>query len=163
MSIAVTFILLAVVTVALFLIIPASVFVAILRLMVPLLIGIMGLALSLLGRPLVGVMTMVGAVILWRALSRQMVRRSKQQQITSRTVRSAAFEMEYSHSGEIANGIVLAGRFEGRVLDDMSRADLLRLRDEIETDSSSVELLDAYLDSRFPRWREDTHLDGGAA
>jgi len=145
-----------------FVIVPARVSAGIVRIIIPGILGTLGLLLFALGRPFVGVLTFFGAALVWRALSRRNANHVQQEQISSRTVRSAAFEMEYSHSGDISNGVVLAGRFEGRVLDDMSRADLLRMREEIDADVQSLELLDAYLDGRFPTWREDTHFDGGA-
>ncbi len=78
------------------------------------------------------------------------------------SVRTAALEMELDHETGGMDGIVLAGRFEGRELRDLDRADLLDLRTDIRDDGDSMALLDAYLDRRFAGWREDTEADTGA-
>ncbi len=78
------------------------------------------------------------------------------------SVRTAALEMELDHETGGMDGIVLAGRFEGRELRDLDRADLLELRTDVRDDGDSMALLDAYLDRRFAGWREDTETDAGA-
>lgn len=78
------------------------------------------------------------------------------------SVRSAALEMELDHDTGAMNGLVLVGRFEGQVLDEMEEADLLALREEVEADAESLALLDAYLDRRFPGRAEAGEGDVGA-
>ena len=79
------------------------------------------------------------------------------------SVRSAALEMELDHATGDMNGEVLVGRFEGLTLDEMDENDLMALRSEIEeADEQSLALLDAYLDRRFPAWREAGQSDAGA-
>ena len=78
------------------------------------------------------------------------------------SVRSAALEMELDHATGAMNGVVLVGRFEGETLDEMPEGDLIALRREIGGDEESLALLDAYLDRRFPRWREAGEADAGA-
>ena len=78
------------------------------------------------------------------------------------SVRSAALEMELDHATGAMNGVVLVGRFEGLTLDEMPEPDLLALRGEVAGDGESLALLDAYLDRRFPRWREAGQADAGA-
>lgn len=76
-------------------------------------------------------------------------------------VRSAALEMQLDHdTGDIA-GRILVGNFEGQELDDLDESDLQIFATEIVNDEESVALLEAYLDRRFPGWRED--LDGDDA
>ena len=75
------------------------------------------------------------------------------------TVRSAALEVEVDKSTGIIGGRVLAGRFEGRSLVRLSLDELAALRREISLDGESQALLDAYLDRREPRWRENVKFD----
>jgi hypothetical protein len=57
-------------------------------------------------------------------------------------------------SGDV-NGAVKTGRFAGRDLGSLERADLLDLlADAQRVDTQSSSLLEAYLDRRFPDWRE---------
>lgn len=57
-------------------------------------------------------------------------------------------------SGDV-NGAVKTGRFAGRDLGSLERADLLDLLSEAQrVDTQSTSLLEAYLDRRFPDWRE---------
>ncbi len=79
------------------------------------------------------------------------------------SVRSTALEMELDHDTGAMNGIVLVGTYEGRELESMSRAELLKLRDEVIDDGDSLALLDAYLDRGFAGWRENADADLGAA
>jgi hypothetical protein len=76
-------------------------------------------------------------------------------------VRTAALEMELDHdSGELA-GSVLAGSFEGRRLDELDLPDLLDLAKELSADEESLRLLETYLDSRFPIWRDHMETEPG--
>lgn len=83
-------------------------------------------------------------------------------------VRSQFIEIVMNDSRGIVGGRVIAGTFAGRVLARMSITDLAILRREISRDGNSLAVLDAYLDSRQPGWREDLKFDpragaGGAA
>ena len=72
---------------------------------------------------------------------------------TSR-MRSATFEMEYDHATQNLRGRVLAGEFEGRQLDELSRTHCLALHaSALYHDGAGARLLEAYLDRRFPGWR----------
>lgn len=73
----------------------------------------------------------------------------------SSTVRSAALEMELDHDSGEMNGRVLTGRFEGALLSQLGLENLLDMASEISSDADSLGLLEAYLDRRFPSWRED--------
>lgn len=76
-------------------------------------------------------------------------------------VRSAMIEMELDHDTGAMRGTVLAGPQSGRDLDGLSRDEIAPvLRDCLEGDPDGVRLLEAYLDRRFPGWRE--HADGDA-
>ena len=76
---------------------------------------------------------------------------------TSR-VRSALIEMELDHDTGEMDGTVLAGFFAGRRLSSFDEAGLQQLLAECRAgDPDSVRLLDAYLDRRFPHWRDRPH------
>ena len=78
-------------------------------------------------------------------------------------VRSAMIEMELDHDTGALGGTVLAGSFAGRALNDLSEEALRRLYAECaQADVDGVRLLEAYLDRRFPRWREDAQGDAHA-
>jgi hypothetical protein len=127
-----------------------------LRLVLPLLLGAAGLILTFAGRAGIG-MTLISAAAGWFSL----VRRSAMTRTPNRrsTVRTAALEMELDHDSGQMNGVVLAGRFEGKVLSDLDLPDLLELYGQSGLDADSVRLLETYLDGRFPSWREDKEAD----
>nr|WP_321456704.1 DnaJ domain-containing protein [uncultured Cohaesibacter sp.] len=70
------------------------------------------------------------------------------------TVRTAALEMTLDHDTGIIIGRVLAGSYEGCELDNLPETDLSRLWHEVAGDKESRDLLETYLDSRHPDWRE---------
>lgn len=69
-------------------------------------------------------------------------------------VKTSMLVMRLDHdSGEI-EGDVLAGKYEGRSLDDLSLENLRELRLEcLHAGDQSAALLDAFLDRRYPGWR----------
>jgi DnaJ domain len=76
---------------------------------------------------------------------------------TSR-VRSALIEMELDHDTGEMNGAVLAGVFAGRRLNSFDEAGLQQLLAECRAgDPDGVRLLEAYLERRFPHWRDKAH------
>ena len=77
-------------------------------------------------------------------------------------VRSAMIEMELDHDTGDMNGAVLVGPYAGRALNDLAEDALRALYAECRrSDPDGARLLEAYLDRRFPRWREnaETHDD----
>ena len=68
--------------------------------------------------------------------------------------------MTLDHDSGEMDGIVLAGRFEGSTLSQMSLEDLLRLTEDFGSDEESLRLLESYLDRAHPGWRED--IDEGS-
>ncbi len=76
-------------------------------------------------------------------------------------VRTAALEMELDHDSGGLEGQVLAGRFEGRHLSDLSLDDLLDVYRELASDGESRQLLEAYLDGKFALWRQNAQADVG--
>ena len=76
-------------------------------------------------------------------------------------VRTAALEMELDHESGALEGLVLAGRNEGKMLGAMGESELIALYRELGGDSESRQLLEAYLDSRFPVWRQNAKANNG--
>jgi DnaJ-domain-containing protein 1 len=63
--------------------------------------------------------------------------------------------MALDHDSGEMEGMVLKGKFEGRMLSSLSDADLKTLLDELHgTDQQAEALMEAYFDWRVPNWRE---------
>ena len=78
-------------------------------------------------------------------------------------VKTAFFDMELDHASGEMDGFVCAGAFDGARLSDLEQSDLKALYNEISghtsIDGDSLSLLETYLDSVLPSWREDFHVD----
>lgn len=124
----------------------------------PVALGLAGVAALVFGRASIGGMLISGAIawLSWTQRGRA-VRKSPGKRSS---VRTAALEMELDHDSGKLEGVVLAGAYESRVLGELERADLMKLYRELAGDAESRQLLEAYLDGRFPVWREDTQADG---
>lgn len=133
---------------------------AILRYLVPGLMGLAGVALALVGRISLGVPLMFFAVTILGRI--RATARAKRSAGGRSHVRSAALEMELDLDTGDMNGVVLAGSMEGAELAALDRDALLRLRGELECDAESLGLLEAYLDRRMPDWRAGADPDRGA-
>ena len=132
-----------------------------LRLVAPMVLGVAGAGLLLLGRAALGGMLLSGALA-WYTSGR--VRRGGRRKAQGQrsTVRTAALEMTLDHDTGGLEGFVLAGRFEGSQLGAMTEDDLLVLRTELAGDGESLQLLETYLDGRSAGWRERVDADIGA-
>ncbi len=99
----------------------------------------------------------LGVFALWcmgRGLSLASFRSGASQRTGKSRMRSAMIEMEIDHSTHAVTGSVLAGKYEGQGLDDLSRADCLQLHSDcLHQDAGGARLLEAYLDRRFAGWR----------
>lgn len=63
--------------------------------------------------------------------------------------------MRLEHETGLMEGDVLRGRFKGRRLGDLSKAELGALLDECRVgDTESARLVETYLDKSYPDWRE---------
>ncbi|MBU0582781.1 MAG: DnaJ domain-containing protein [Alphaproteobacteria bacterium] len=130
-----------------------------LRIAGPTILGVVGIGLLLFGRAAVGGM-LLSLAAAWYGAGRR--RRSQNKARNQRsTVRTAALEMELDHDTGSLEGIVLAGSHESRTLGTMSLDELKQLYGELSGDSESRQLLETYLDGRFPAWREHAETDGG--
>lgn len=130
-----------------------------LRIAGPVVMGLVGLGLVLIGRVGIGGMLLSGAVA-WFTSSKARGLFTPSPGKRS-TVRTAALEMELDHDSGALSGVVLAGHFEGRKLGEMSQAELIELGRELSSDSESLQLLETYLDGRFPLWRDDADARPG--
>lgn len=103
----------------------------------------------------------IAAAVLWLGFGRNRRRGWPGQRYS--TVRTAALEMRLDHRSGQLEGLVLAGLSEGRILGSMELQELVGLHREVAGDPDSRRLLEAYLDSRFPVWRQHTqpHIGEG--
>jgi hypothetical protein len=111
---------------------------------------------AIIGRPVLGaVAACVAALLIWRANRSLNGQMSK----TPATMRSPWLEVqiERGHSG--LDGVILAGKGEGRRLSSLDDAELLALYVALKDDQESRELLEAYLDSHAPAWRDNPQFD----
>lgn len=70
-------------------------------------------------------------------------------------VRTAMLEMRLDHTTGLLSGRVLAGRFAGRELGEMSLPECLELLADCHADDpESVPLLETWLDNAAPGWRQ---------
>jgi hypothetical protein len=129
-----------------------------LRLAGPLLPMLGGAAAVFAGRPAIGGALLLAALCLYALTSHK----ARPRPGTGRRamVRTAALEMELDHATGGLEGLVLAGSAEGRMLGSMDMAELTRLYREVSSDIESRQLLETYLDCRFPVWRADAQADG---
>ena len=123
----------------------------------PVLLGLVGVAALVVGREGLGGLLLSGAFAWYGSM--RMRRRTRPVQARHSTVRTAALEMELDHHTGALEGLVLAGRHEGKVLGSMGLAELKQLYRELPGDPESRQLLETYLDGRFPVWREDAEAD----
>jgi hypothetical protein len=129
-----------------------------LRLAGPAILAVAGVLLTITGRAAIGGMLLSGAVA-WYSLGRAKGRVAKPKGQRS-TVRTAALEMELDHDTGALEGIVLAGRHEQKTLGSMTLKQLKELYKDLAGDSESRQLLETYLDGRFPAWRENVKPNG---
>lgn len=130
-----------------------------LRIVGPVLVGLGGLVLLFLGRAALGGALLSLAAGWWAAAGRR--KRATPSPGRTSAVRTAALEMELDHDTGSLDGVVLAGRHQGRRLGELELPDLLALLAEVGQDGESRQLLETYLDGRFPVWRHDAQADGG--
>jgi hypothetical protein len=74
-------------------------------------------------------------------------------------VRSAFLDMSLDHDTGDMTGTVVQGAYAGRDLATLGEGELKALALEARADGDSLALLEAYLDRRFPGWREDVERD----
>ncbi|MHA6642227.1 J domain-containing protein [Mesorhizobium sp. A623] len=127
--------------------------------LVPVLLGLAGLAALVVGREGVGGLLLSGAFAWYGSM--RMRRAAKPTAGKHSMVRTAALEMELDHGTGALEGLVLAGRHEGKMLGSMGLGELQQLYRELPGDPESRQLLETYLDGRFPVWRDNAQANGG--
>jgi len=130
-----------------------------LRMVGPLLLALSGIAAMVSDRAGIGGPVLLAAFTWWIFLKRRAKTRAIPGQRSM--VRTAALEMELDHDTGALEGLVLAGSAEGRMLGAMDLGELQQVYRELSPDIDSRQLLETYLDSRFPAWRHDTQADDG--
>lgn len=126
--------------------------------------GILALAagafFSAVGREIIGVpLVVIGTSLLggnalaalWPGAARGPTRPAR--------LTSAYLDVLFDPARGALAGRVVAGQFAGRLLDGLSPAELNALAAEVAADPRSLRLLEAYLDRRGSRRREDLHGD----
>ncbi len=131
-----------------------------LRYGLPVGLGAFAVTMIILGRSGIGIPLLAVAVAML-ARARNASRATRQPGGHSH-VRSAALEMELDLDTGEMSGLVLAGSYEGRELDDLDDADLMHLYTELAADAESLGLLEAYLDRRAPDWRAGFDMNDDA-
>lgn len=127
----------------------------------PILLALVGGAVLLVGRSGFGgimLFVAIGWYFATRTTTRPDVRLAPGKRST---VRTAALEMELDHNTGGLEGLVLAGRHDGKMLGAMGLAELQHLYRELSGDAESRQLLETYLDGRFPVWRKNSETNGG--
>jgi hypothetical protein len=126
----------------------------------PVLLALIGGAVLAVGREALGGLILVGALG-WYLAARMARPKLRLAPGKRSTVRTAALEMELDHDTGGLEGLVLAGSHEGKMLGRMPLSDMKHLHGELSSDPESRQLLETYLDGRFPVWRNDAQADGG--
>jgi len=125
---------------------------------------LIALGLAATGRTFLAVpLAFFGGLLLWRRprLGTSQGQISGGPRLSS--VRTAFLEMTLDQSSGALSGHVLAGTFTGRDLGGLSRTDLAALWRECRAgEPQSRQLLEAYLDRRWPEWRAEMPRSGSA-
>jgi hypothetical protein len=126
----------------------------------PIVLAVCGIGLLLVGRAAIGGL-LVSWALAWFGASRMGIGRKPKSPGKRSGVRTAALEMELDHDTGVLDGLVLAGRHEQRKLGTMTLRELRELLEDLKDDPESRQLLETYLDGRFPIWREHTKPNDG--
>lgn len=132
-----------------------------LRLAGPVMLGLAGVAAMVVGREGLGGMLLSGAAGWYGYIRKRSGPAAAKTPGKRSTVRTAALEMELDHDTGGLEGLVLAGKHEGKTLGAMSLEQLLDLYGELSGDPESRQLLEAYLDGRSSVWRHDAKAHVG--
>jgi hypothetical protein len=131
---------------------------------------LLGIFLAISGRAFLDVP--VGALIIWLArgwLARGFPGLSKLKawlddkpnQAGASVIETSWLRMTLDQATGTLDGVVLAGRFQGARLSQLSLNQLRALLDECgATDAQSARLVETYIDRRYSDWRERTKADG---
>ncbi|MBZ9910104.1 molecular chaperone DnaJ [Mesorhizobium sp. B2-5-9] len=126
----------------------------------PILLALVGGAVLLVGRQGIGGIILFVAIA-WYGATHTGGPKARPGAGKRSMVRTAALEMELDHNTGGLEGLVLAGRHDGKMLGSMTLAQLQHLYRELSGDPESRQLLETYLDGRFPVWRKYAETNGG--
>jgi hypothetical protein len=131
-----------------------------LRMLVPAALSILAIAFAFAGRPGMGALLAIPAILLFIRFRRRNFPDNARQ---SPLIRSPWLELQVGGGRSEMDGFVLAGEHEGRQLSTLDPAILLGLHQKMAEDAESRALMETYLDRRMPGWRGDAHahVDGG--
>src|SRR6185295_15321628 len=97
--------------------------------------------------------------MLWR---RQRAMRSTAGTGQTSSVRGAGLEVSLDHDTGEMDGKILAGRYEGRELSELTLKELFEISADFRGDPESSRLLEGYLDRAHPGWRDDAQANESA-
>ncbi len=127
-----------------------------LKVLVPGALVVFAVLCALLGRPGLGAGLAVAAgFLVWRGRRTPYGRSSGKAPL----MRSPWLELQIEPTSGGLEGVILAGGHEGKSLASLTRPELISLHRSLKADAESRVLLEAYLDSRAPRWRDDPQFD----
>ncbi len=111
---------------------------------------------------------LIPALLRWRTISRWRKSARGPTPGQASTINTPFLRMALDHDSGNLDGEVIAGRYAGRRLGDLTLAELMRLHDECRSDEASLRILEAYLDRvHGAAWRTDEarqeQTAGGAA
>jgi len=121
----------------------------------PIFLMVVGGALTLLRRGVIGVPLMLLGLSWWRR--NNAVRSATYSGGKKSTVRSANLKMELDHDTGEMDGMVLTGSKKGSRLSSLDQDEVLSLYREMYADTDSAALLESFLDRYHPDWRD--HID----
>jgi hypothetical protein len=120
-------------------------------------------AVLLLMRGRINLALSFGGLALWLFSGRPLSNPSSNEPGGQSKARSATLEMVLDHASGAMHGTVLDGPYSGRQLDDLGRGECLALQVHCASvDPDGARLLEAYLDRRFPDWRQADTEDTAA-
>jgi len=129
--------------------------------------AVIGLWLLFVGRHALASLVPLLAVVAWRygpqLFERGRAARQGRRYGQESGVRTPFLAMTLDHATGEADGEVLSGAFAGRRLSGLSLPETLALRGELAGEPQSLALLEAWLDRRFPDWRDAGPTGGPAA
>jgi hypothetical protein len=131
-----------------------------LKVLLPAAIFGFAIASAIIGRPVLGaIAAFVSAAMIWRSKRASDARILK----TPAVMRSPWLEVNIGPERSGMDGVVLAGKSEGRALSSLDPDELVNLHRSLKGDRESRELLEAYLDGHAPAWRDNPQfdIDGG--
>ena len=126
---------------------------------------LLALGLAATGKVFLAVpLAFFGLLVLWRQRRPGSVQERLAGTARLSSVRTAFLEMTLDQATGALSGHVLAGSFTGRDLGGLSRTDLAVLwRECWAVETQSRQLLEAYLDRRWPEWRAEMPRSGAGS